>query len=209
MQAVSSHTQTGPHPMRRYIAGQLQAGVDRDTIVAELGKSGIEEQTARKLVEDIYQETLSGPIKLGESSSSIQAALLGGLAASLVAGAIWGGVALLTGWELGLMAWFVGAAVGYAVLLFSKGETGSIHQIIAVGYSILGILIGRYVTFYVILKDFVQQELGPETAAGMSIFSPQLFSEFIRNLGEIFGMWDLLWMAFACITAWKLTGDRG
>ncbi len=195
--------------MRRYIATQLQGGADREAIVAELGKSGIEEQTARKLVEDIYQETLNGPIKLSESSPSLQPALLGGVAAALIAGAIWGGVALLTGWELGLMAWFVGAAVGYAVLLFSKGETSSTHQLIAVGYSILGILIGRYVTFYVILKEFVTQELGPETAAGMSIFSLKLFGEFLGGMGEFLGLWDLLWMAFACITAWKLTGDRG
>lgn len=206
MPAVSTHnTQGKAHPMRNYVRTQLQSGADLETIVAELGKSGVDEQMAHKLVNSVSQDGVDGSINPSGDAPSIQMAVLGALAASLIAGAIWGGVALLTGWELGLMAWVVGAAVGYAVLIFAKGEPTSAHQIVALVFSFFGILVGRYVTFYAVLKAYVTTDIGPDTAANMSIFSFQLFGEFLGNLGDIMGAWDLMWMAFACITAWKLT----
>lgn len=203
--STSNQTQGKVHPMRNYVRTQLQNGADLETLVAELGKSGIEENIAHQLVTSVSQESLNGPINPSAETPSIQMVLMGALAASLIAGALWGVVALLTGWELGFMAWLVGAAVGYAVLIFSKGETTSIHQIVALVFSFFGILVGRYVTFYAVLKEYIDSEIGPDTAASMSIFSFELFGEFLGNLGELMGAWDLVWIVFACITAWRLT----
>jgi hypothetical protein len=209
MPAVSTRTQGKAHPMRGYIWNKMQAGAEREEIVVELGKSGVEEGMARNLVESVYQESLNGPIESVGTAPSLQLPILGGLLTSVVAGFIWGGIIIVTGWELGIVAWAVGAAVAYGVLMFSKGEAGSPQQIIAVGCSILGMLIGKYFAFYTVLKEMVTQELGPETAGQMSVFSFELFGKFLTNMGEVLGAFDLLWIILACISAYKIVDASG
>ncbi len=210
MPAVSSaQTQSGSHPMKNYVRTQLQNGADLETIVSELGKSGVEENMARRMIESVQQEPAGATIAPPGETPSLQMALLGGVISALVAGAIWGGIIIATGWELGLIAWFVGGAVGYGILIFSKGESGPARQYIAVLCSVFGILIGKYFAFYVVFKEWVAQELGPETAANMSVFSLDLFGQFMGNLGEVLGPYDLLWIGLACVSAWKITSAAG
>ena len=206
MSAINTSNPSGKvHPLQNYVATQIQNGVDHDMIVSELGKSGVEESMAHRLVESVQHQALNGPIQPVGTSPAIQPAILGGLVASLIAGAIWGGIIIATGYELGIVAWGVGAAVGYGVLLFSKSECGFPQQMTAVGFSIFGILVGKYFTFYVMLKEAVGIELGPETAEALSVFSPGLFLNYLANLGEVMGPFDLFWIALACISAYKLT----
>ncbi len=195
------------HPLQNYVATQIRNGVDHDMIVSELGKSGVEESMAHRLVESTQHQAMNGAIQPTGAVPSLQSSILGGLVASLITGAIWGGIVLATGYELGIVAWGVGAAVGYGVLMFSKGECGFPQQVTAVGFSILGILMGKYFAFYVILKEAVGVEFGPETAGEMSVFSPGLFLTYLANLGEVMGPYDLLWIVLACISAYKLTSD--
>lgn len=193
------------HPMRNYVQSQLQNGADLETLVAELGKSGVEEKTAHQLISSVSQDLTRQPIHPTSGTSSVQLAILTALATSVVSGAIWAGVVLLTGWELGLMAWFVGGAVGYAVLLASKGGTSSAHQVIAVVGSVLGIIFGRYVTFYIFVKEYVSAEMGADAAAELSLFSPVFFSQFLLASVELFAVWDIVWIILACVTAWRVT----
>lgn len=207
MTASITGTQNKPHPLQNYVQSQLNSGADEETLVSELGKSGVEAEAARRLIRNVQANpTIT---RTGDSASfqSIQAAILGGLIASVVAGSVWGAIIILTGWEFGIVAWAVGAACGYGVLLFSKGETTSTHQFIAIVSGIFGILIGKYFAFYVALKDIIAAEVGPETAARMSVFSLQLFGQYLANLGEVLGMYDMLWIALAIISAWKITGS--
>ena len=208
MSAINTATPPGKvHPLQNYVATQIQNGVDQDTIVAELGKSGVEETMARRLVETTQHQALNGTIQPDSGSSNVQSAILGGLVASLIAGFIWGGIILATGYELGIVAWGVGVAVGYGVLIFSKGECGFPQKVAAVGFSFFGILVGKYFTFYVMLKEAVGAEFGPETVEELSVLSPGLFFTYLANLGEVMGPYDLLWIALACISAYKLTND--
>ena len=196
-----------PHPLHNYVQTQLNSGADEDTIVSELGKSGVEETMARRLIRSVQAEPIATDVQNTASFGSIQAGAMGGALASILSGLVWGGIAILTGLEIGFAAIGVGAACGYGVLLFSKGETSSIHQFIAAGSAIFGILIGKYFVAYLWAKEMVAQELGPETAANMSLFSFHLFGEYLSNLGEFLDGFDLLWLVLAMGAAWKITGS--
>jgi len=205
MSAVGT-TQTKPHPLHNYVQNQLDSGADEDTIVSELGKSGVEETIARRLIRSVQMEPVTTPLQNSASFGSIQAGVLGGVIASILSGLLWGGIAILTGLEIGFAAVGVGAACGFGVLLFSKGETSSIHQFIASGSAIFGILIGKYFVAYLWVKEIIAQELGPETAANMSVFSMKLFGDYLANLGEFLDVYDILWLVLAIGAAWKITG---
>ena len=118
MSAVSS-TQSKPHTLENYVRTQLQNGNDEETIISELGKSGVEANAARRLVDSMKLQAANAPMPNMAASSTIQSAILGGLIAALVSGFIWGGIIIATGYEIGWVAWFVGGACGYSVLLFS------------------------------------------------------------------------------------------
>lgn len=204
MSAIGT-SQTRPHPLQNYVQSQLNGGADEETIVGELGKSGVEENMARRLVRSVQMQPINDPVQNSASFASVQAGLLGGAIASILAGLVWGGIAILTGLEIGFAAVGVGAACGYGVLLFSKGKTSTIHQCIAAGSAVFGILIGKYFVAYLWAKEMIAQELGPETAANMSIFSLDLFGEYLSSLGEFIDGYDLLWLVLALGTAWKIT----
>jgi hypothetical protein len=193
--------------LRNYVATQLSNGTDVDTVVAELGKSGIQEDMARRLVESVSQAPMSAAIHPQGGTPPIQGALIGGALAALVGGLVWGGLVILTGFEFGIVAWLLGGAVGYAVLMFSKGETGFPQQIAAVVFSIGGILLGKYLTFYYFVKEVVSQELGAVTAENISLFSAGLIGEFLGGLGDVVGLFDLLWIGLAVGSAWKITSS--
>lgn len=190
--------------MRNFVAEQLANGADKESVVKELEKSGVQEDVAGRLVDSISHQPFAAPIE-PTSASSVQGAVLGGLVAAVLGGLIWGGLVILTGYEFGIVAWALGAAVGYAIVMFSKGEQGTPQQIAGVSCSVLGILIGKYLTFYYYIKEVVSQELGPATASEISVFSGGLIGEFLSNIGEVAGPFDIVWFALAIGSAWKIT----
>ncbi len=74
-------------------------------------------------------------------SRVLRSVLAGGVAA-LIGGGIWAGIAILAHIQLGWLAWGIGWLCGLAVSKFGRGN-GVVFQLIAVGCSLLGILIGK------------------------------------------------------------------
>ncbi|OAB47953.1 hypothetical protein PBAT_03505 [Paenibacillus antarcticus] len=119
--------------------------------------------------------------------------VLGSLIAAIIGGAIWATIAVLTDYELGLIAWGIGGLAGYAVVLFAKGQTTQIHQIIAVIASLIGILLGKYFLFSYIINDGFE-----------GMFNSDIITLFQENITEFFGGMDIVFVLFAVLTAWKL-----
>ena len=90
-----------------------------------------------------------------------------------------------------------------------KGKTGLPLQLIAVVSSILGIVIGKYFTFFHFFKGALAEEHGAEAVADMSLLSIGVLVFFIENLGLLFGGYDLLWVGLAVITAWRIPKGIG
>ena len=136
-------------------------------------------------------------------------ALLGGLIAAVIGGAIWGGIAIWTGFEIGYVAWGVGLLCGFGVVMLSKGQRGMPLQIVAVVSGILGILIGKYMIVHNIVTTVVGQDQGAAAAEAISLFSMDMVSFFAANIGSVAGGFDLLWIALAVFTAWSIPKASG
>ena len=119
--------------------------------------------------------------------------MIGALLAAIVGGAVWALIAIVTEYELGIIAWGIGGLAGYAVSYFAGKKTSTTLQVIAVIASILGILLGKY---------FIIGYIFYESLSG--IFSSEVFTFFTANFMELFEIMDLVFVAFAVVTAWQL-----
>ncbi|OAB35966.1 hypothetical protein [Paenibacillus glacialis] len=119
--------------------------------------------------------------------------VIGALLAAIIGGAIWATIAVLTEYELGLIAWGIGGLAGYTVAFLAKKQTNQIHQIIAVIASLIGILLGKYFIFSYIINDGFN-----------GMFNSELITLFQDNITEFFGGMDILFVVFAVATAWTL-----
>jgi hypothetical protein len=131
-------------------------------------------------------------------------AMVGGGLAAVVGGALWGLIVNLTEYEIGYVAWAIGLAAGFGVLLFARGRRGVALQIIAVVSSIFGILLGKYFSFFHALKEVISEDYGAEAAATLSMFSGKVVNYFISKLGAMSSPYDLLWVILAVASAWRI-----
>ncbi|MDQ0091997.1 steroid 5-alpha reductase family enzyme [Paenibacillus anaericanus] len=126
--------------------------------------------------------------------NKIGMSVIGALLAAIVGGAVWALIAITTEYELGIIAWAIGGLAGYAVSYFAGKRTSVTIQLIAVIASVLGILLGKYF----IVAYFYNYE----SFNGM--FSSEVFSFFKETFVELFEIMDLVFVAFAVVTAWQL-----
>ncbi len=129
-----------------------------------------------------------------ERSRSLVLPLLAGLAAAIAAGVVWGLVVRWTDYEIGIAAWGVGALVGFAVLGAAGGRKARDLQAVAVVCSLLGVLLGKYLAFAFVVEESLGGEIG--------VLSGDMLSFFRDALGDVFGLFDLLWLGLAVVTAW-------
>jgi hypothetical protein len=76
--------------------------------------------------------------------------------------------------------------------------------VVAVVSSILGILIGKYGTFYYIYQQVFAEQYGEELASDLSLFDPVVLSAFVEKFSELLGGYDILWIILAVATAWGI-----
>jgi hypothetical protein len=157
----------------------------------------------------VYSEIEKAAEEEQVTAGSIMPALVGGGLAAVVGGVIWGLIIIATGYEIGFVAWAMGWLTGFAVVLFSKGRRGVPLQAIAVLASVLGILIGKYFTFYHYFHAALAKNYGEEAASNISILSGSVMQFFIENIGSMVGGFDILWVILAVITAWRIPKGMG
>ncbi|MBI5779758.1 MAG: hypothetical protein HZA49_09940 [Planctomycetes bacterium] len=138
---------------------------------------------------------------------------LGACAAAIVAGIIWGLMVILTNYEIGYAAIGVGVLAGYGVYFASGKKGGPVLQILASASSIIGVLIGKYITFYHFFRKGAteaakEQGIDPtkltELLNQFTLFSGNMISSFIENIGSVLGGFDILWVILAVSAAYKI-----
>jgi hypothetical protein len=129
---------------------------------------------------------------------------VGGLLGAIVGGIIWGLILQLTEYEVGYVAWGIGLLCGWAVGFFSSKGKGTIFQLIAVFFSVFGILIGKYYGFFIFLKEYITLDYGAEAAAEVSIFSLDVILLFVEYLTDMVNLYDLVFVGLAIYTAWRM-----
>ena len=191
------------------ITEQLGSGKNQTNVVRNLVRSGMTESEANPVVERIYFEMKKTTQEEEFSGDVLVPALLGGLIAAVIGGAVWGGIVIWTGYEIGYVAWGVGLLCGLGVMMMSQGKCGMPLQVIAVVASVLGIAIGKYITFFDIFRGMMTQEAGAEAISWMSMFSMGMIQFFAANITSMAGGFDLLWIGLAVYTAWSIPKASG
>jgi hypothetical protein len=138
------------------------------------------------------------------SAGALVQALIGGVFAALVGGAAWAVLVIVSGYEIGFAAIGIGFLSGCGVVLMSRGGMGPLFQVIAALSSVLGVAVGKYVYYFYYLKEAVTEEYGLEVAANVRLLSLGVLESFIMDAGSFLGGFDILWVALAVITAWKI-----
>jgi hypothetical protein len=128
-------------------------------------------------------------------------AILAGIVAAIVGGVVWGLIVKWTDYEVGFVAWGIGFLVGIAVLGATRGARGPVFQVLAVICALLGILLGKYLSFVWVLQDVANEETGG--AVDIPVFSMDTVDLFRDELGTVFDWIDLLWVGLAVYTAWR------
>ena len=139
------------------------------------------------------------PTPVTEPSPSLLLSVGAGLVAAIVGGVLWGVIVKASDYEVGIVAWAIGFAVGTAVVLASRGAKGRALQVVAVVLALVGILLGKYLTYALL----VQEELDT-FGESIGLFSGDMFSFFRDDLDIVFGLFDLLWVGLAVFTAWRI-----
>jgi len=202
-------TSQASETLAAYVMAQMKAGMDKQAIIQQVINKGVDKSEAAYYVEKIYDQTLKASQAEQVTTASLMPAVLGGAIAAIVGGVLWGLIVILTNYEIGYMALGVGFLCGYGVVIFSKGRRGTPMQMIAIVFSLVGILIGKYVTFFHFYKQAVAEGYGSEAASGVSLFSGDMLSTFMQAFGSLVSGFDLLWVALAVFTAWRIPKGLG
>lgn len=134
-----------------------------------------------------------------KSKQSLSLAILGGLAASIVAAIIWGLISFATGYQIGFMAIGVGFLVGYAVRYCGKGVTIPFGIVGAV-LSLFGCLLGNLFMATIVLSRL-------EGSSFLVVFiaflaSPGIIVELYK---ETFSFMDLVFYAIAVYEGYRFS----
>ena len=123
------------------------------------------------------------------------------LAAGVVGGVLWGLIVKWFDYEVGIVAWAIGFMAGTAVVNVTRGARGPHVQAIAVAGAVVGILLGKYLSF-----AFAVQEDAQAIGVDLGLVSGDMFRFFRESLSDVFGLFDLLWIGLAVFTAWRIPG---
>jgi hypothetical protein len=134
-------------------------------------------------------------------------AVVGGVAAALAGGLVWAGVVIVTRVDVGILAWLVGLATGWAIFQLG-GRPGDVATRFSAGvFAAGGILVGKYVVFVHDVRDQVGALV---RAAGLSdsYFSSYQMSFFLHHFGSIVRPIYALWVGLAFLAAFRAAGGQ-
>jgi hypothetical protein len=187
------------------IAEQMRAGTDQETIAAMLEDRGLDRVRARGLVDTLYPQLARVAEEERYTGSALGPGIAGGLIAAVVGGFLWGLIVILSEYEVGIAAWGIGFLAGFGVVRIAGGAKGTPLQVVAVVSSLLGIVLGKYISYAYFFKQAVSERFDVD----ISYLDSEIFRAFRENLSNVFGGFDLLWAALAVMTAWRLTRPSG
>lgn len=191
-----------------FIAERARQGTPRDQIVPMLIHGGIDEAQAQRYVDTRYDVLAQRLASERWSWSSLVPAAAGGLAAALLGGVAWAWLVRTTDYEIGFAAFGIGYLAGLAVLFLARGRRGVPLQLVAVAAAVLGVLLGKYLTYVGDVRDAVTAEFGAGVADEVSATSTDTLRFFFEDRDAVFSMWDLLWAGLAVLAAWRVPREQ-
>lgn len=129
------------------------------------------------------------------SASLARGALFSAIGAALGA-AVWVGVVIATDYEIGWIAWGLGAAAGAGMAMGHQDKDGSMAGIVAAGISILGILAAKLFVF-----EHLKSQLA-ELGLSLAVLGERTGETF--TFTSVFGPIDGLFILLAVCSAYKI-----
>jgi ABC-type Fe3+-siderophore transport system permease subunit len=136
------------------------------------------------------------PARGADAGTELALAAAAGLAAAIAAGVIWALIVKVSDYEIGVAAWGIGFLVGTAVVLTARRRKSTTLAAVAVVAALIGILLGKYLSFVFIARDELGESYG--------FLSGDTWNLFMDNKGIVFSFWDVLWIGLAVVTAWRV-----
>jgi hypothetical protein len=147
------------------------------------------------------------PVAREVGTGLLPVALLAGAGAALIGGLVWAGVVITTHYDIGFLAWFVGAATGLAIVRVAGGPVSAPVRALAGVFAAGGIVVGKYVIFVHAVKDALDAELAGQGRA-VGYLNTHAMSVFVHNFGSIVRPVYALWVGFAFFAAVRTAGGR-
>jgi len=113
--AIAPSDEEAQQQMYGFIAEQMQAGFDRPTIAQTLEETGVAKEVAHNITETVTKEISEMVESEQVTPAAIGLASVGGMIAALIGGAVWAGLVIVSGYEVGYVAWGIGVLSGFAV----------------------------------------------------------------------------------------------
>ena len=140
---------------------------------------------------------VEGGSRVGALAAAVLAALGGGL--------VWAGVVIVTKYDVGILAWLVGAATGYAVHRLGGSTVTVADRAVAAVLAACGILLGKYVIFVHELKDALRTIFHTNPAA-VGYFDSREMHFFVHHFTDVVRWTYILWIGLAMLAAYRVSG---
>jgi hypothetical protein len=152
---------------------------------------------------------LPAPVPISEERGlgSLPVALLAGAVVALVGGLAWAGVVIGTNYDIGILAWLIGAATGFAIAAVAGGPVDTGSRVAAGSFAAAGIMVGKYVIFVHQLREALSN-FASLTTGGVSIgyFDGRVRHLFFSDFSSIVKPIYILWVGLAFFAAYRVAG---
>jgi hypothetical protein len=138
------------------------------------------------------------------SSKTLALGFLVAAVVAVVGGLLWAVVSIASGYNIGVLAWLVGAATGFAVQLVTRGPVAMFERVLAGLFAAAAIIVGKYVIFVHELRDALVKLHAPP----VGYFDSDVISEFVHNFGTYVRPIYILWVGLAFVAAIRMSGLR-
>jgi hypothetical protein len=136
------------------------------------------------------------PVKKAASAASFGRGALFSAIGAAIGAAIWAGVAIATQYEIGWIAWGLGALAGAGMALGHEDKDGTAAGVTAAGISLAGILVAK-VAIYQYFTGMIED-------SGVPLAMLEQLSGESLGFGSMFSPMDGLFFLLAVGTAYKL-----
>ena len=99
-------------------------------------------------------------IDADRGTGTLLKAVVAGLGAAVAGGIVWGLIVKWSEYEVGFVAWGIGFLAGIAVLTATGGRRGVPLQAIAIVSALVGIVIGKYLSYAWVLQEVAEEQTG-------------------------------------------------
>lgn len=151
------------------------------------------------------------PVAMHEDRAvaGVPVALAVGAVVAFLGGLIWAWAVILSHYDIGILAWLIGAATGFAVVGVAGGPVDASAQALSGLFAATGIMIGKYVIFVHQLRkafhDFLSVT-GITGAPRIGYLDGNTRHLFFSNFSSAVKPIYILWVALAFFAAYRMAG---